>query len=248
MRLELALASRAAVAAGEILMGTHPAQSSVRSDDGRDLKLAADVEAERIILQSLRQASPYPILSEEAGADADFDSSVRRWVVDPLDGTLNFGRGIPLSCVSIGLCEGMNPVLGVVYDFHRDRLFSGAIGVGAFCNGEPIKVSSVSVRSKAVLCTGFPVGRSFDESSLGGFVGKIRDYKKVRLLGSAALSLAWVAAGYADAYHEEGIKFWDVAAGLAIVTAAGGKFRSKAQEAPWQADVFASNGLLDVPV
>ena len=117
----------------------------------------------------------------------------------------------------------MHSVLGVVYDFNRNEMFSGLIGQGAWLNGKPIKVSNTKKKSRAILCTGFPVSSDFSSKTLLRFVENIMEYKKIRLLGSAALSLAYVACGRADVYVENGIKLWDVAGGIALVEAAGGQ-------------------------
>lgn len=235
----LKLAEAAAREAGQLLRERPSSADAVRAEVGKDLKLEADLLAERHILRQLRAGTSFPVLSEEDGADAGFSTDREHWVVDPLDGTLNFGRHLPLTCVSVGLWKAEAPVLGVVYDFERDELFSGHVGQGAFCNGEPIRVSSVSSIAKAVLATGFPSGRRYDDAALMGFCRKVQAYKKVRLLGSAALSLAWLAAGRLDAYAEDDIWYWDVAAGLALVTAAGGHCRRSPGSSRFQFRVMA---------
>lgn len=244
---DLQLAHDCALAAGEVLRAEFGRGSAVKSELGKDIKLAADVLAEEIILTKLRAASPHPILSEEAGADAAFAGAGLRWVVDPLDGTFNFSRRLPLCCVSIGLCDGDRPVLGVIHDFMGGVTYSGLVGEGAWRNGEPMRVSAVSDPAKAALCTGFPAGSDFGRDSLLGFVTQAQTYKKVRLIGSAALSLAFVAAGHVEAYHEDDINFWDVAAGLALVVAAGGCYVTRPGRRRWQLETFAHNGLLEAP-
>jgi myo-inositol-1(or 4)-monophosphatase len=217
---ELDLARQAALGAGELLTRLRAGELAVDSDAGRDIKLAADRQAEAAILETLA-ASSYPVLAEESGASSP-QADGPRWIVDPLDGTVNFKRGLDLCCVSVALWEGDNPLLGVVYDFNRRELFSGLVGQGAWRNGEPIRVSAVTDPAKAVLGTGFPVNRDFASPGLSRFIERVQAFKKLRLLGSAALSLAWVACGRIDAYCEEDIMLWDVAAGLALVAAAGG--------------------------
>ena len=195
----------------------------VEQDLDRDVKIAADKKLESSIIEHLIKETRFPILSEETGAvKKSSNNSKYHWIIDPLDGSLNFSRGIPISCVSIALWEGMEPLLGVVYDFNRNETFSGIVGEGAWLNKKPITVSNITEKSKAVLCTGFPVSTDFSRESIFEFSEKIREFKKVRLLGSAALSLAYVACGRADIYFENDIKIWDVAAGLALVKAAGG--------------------------
>lgn len=192
----------------------------------RDVKLEGDIRLNRVIVRQLQEKSPYPVLSEEENSCKDIvHNKENMWIVDPLDGSLNFSRNIPLSCISIALWSGMQPLLGVIYDFNRKEMFTGIVTEGAWLNGIPVKTGDTIRNSEAILCTGFPVGADFAESSLLHFVKSIQSYKKVRLLGSAALSLAYVASGRADAYKENDIAIWDVAAGIAIVIAAGGTVR-----------------------
>jgi myo-inositol-1(or 4)-monophosphatase len=217
---EFELAKTAARNAGGHLAGLLRGQKTVLSSVGRDIKLQADRDAEAIILELLAQ-SEYPVLAEESGEHGAVGDSPF-WVVDPLDGTLNFSRGLPLNCVSIALCRGNEPLLGVVSDFNRDECYAGVVGEGAWLNDAPVTVSGVGECGKAILATGFPVNRDFGSASLTAFVAQVVRFKKVRLFGSAALSLAFVACGRVDAYAEDDIMFWDVAAGAALVKAAGG--------------------------
>jgi myo-inositol-1(or 4)-monophosphatase len=220
---ELKLATKTAKEAGcrlKEIKANHAVQ--VLDGCGRDLKIKADRESEAYILGSLKAATPYPILAEETGGPDSYDDSGPLWIVDPLDGTLNYSRGLPLFSVSIALWQGEHPALGVVYDIRHDELFSGVVGTGAWCNREPITVSAVEKTNQAILATGFPVNRDFDSAPLQRFIKQVQDFKKVRLLGSAALSLAYLACGRVDAYMEEDIMLWDVAAGMALVKAAGG--------------------------
>jgi myo-inositol-1(or 4)-monophosphatase len=189
----------------------------------RDVKIIADKQLEELIVSGLLEKANYPVLSEESGVFDDIgrdDGYI--WIVDPLDGSMNFSRGIPINCISIALWKGMQSVLGVIYDFNRNEMFSGLVGQGAWLNGKPINVSNTKKKSSAILCTGFPVSSDFSSRTLLRFVENIMEYKKIRLLGSAALSLSYVACGRADVYMENGIKIWDVAAGIAIAKAAGG--------------------------
>jgi myo-inositol-1(or 4)-monophosphatase len=196
----------------------------VKRDLRRDVKIEADRRLEALIVKELKKYSALPILSEESGWDAGKTGKLR-WIVDPLDGSLNFSRGIPINCISLALWEGNKPLLGVVYDFNRSELFTGLVGRGAWLNGRRIRSGGVAQKSKAILCTGFPSGTSYSDRELNGFLQAVKAYKKVRLLGSAALSLAYVACGRADAYREQDIKIWDVAGGLALVLAAGGRIK-----------------------
>jgi myo-inositol-1(or 4)-monophosphatase len=112
--------------------------------------------------------------------------------------------------------------LGAIFDFNRNEVFTGIVGAGAWLNGAPMRVSDTAQVGQAVLCTGFPVAMDYSAASLSRFVRLVQQYKKIRLLGSAALSLAYVAAGRVEAYFEQKIRPWDVAAGVAVVRAAGG--------------------------
>lgn len=191
----------------------------VANEVGHDVKSEADLGADAAIRSVLERAG-IPVLSEESG-----DRNLERdcWIVDPLDGTMNFTRSIPLYCVSIALWRGNRTVLGVVYDFNADQLYVGGPDIAATCNGVPIRVSGRRNPDESIIATGFPSGRSYAASDLADFVELVRRFRKVRLLGSAALSLTWVARGWVDAYLEEDIYLWDVAAGLAIVQGAGGE-------------------------
>ena len=246
LRHWLKLAERAARRAGDFLAELPRAEIEQASHFGRDVKLEADRAVEERILDVLLKESPFDVLAEESGMHRGEGSHPGlRWIVDPLDGSLNFLRGIPLCCVSVGLWREDEPVLGVVYDFNRDEIFTGVVGEGAERNEQGIQVSCVREPAQATLSTGFPAGSDFSAAALGRFVSQVQQYKKVRLLGSAALSLAYVAAGRVDAYREHDIKIWDVAAGLALVRAAGGETVVKSTAVLDAFDVYASNeGLI----
>ena len=220
-RQELELAERASRQAGAILRELRDKDKTVLSSVGKDIKLQADRDAEAGILELLA-GSAYPVLAEESGAHGIIGGADPYWVVDPLDGTLNFSRGVPMSCVSVALCEGARAVLGVIHDFNREECFSGIASEGAWLNGVPMTVSGIDDAARAVLATGFPTKRTYSTDSLNAFVEDVQRFKKIRMFGSAALSLAYVACGRVDAYAEDDIMLWDVAAGIAIVQGAGG--------------------------
>lgn len=224
----------AAYAAGRLLCEDR--DWHVNDDTGRDTKSSADEAAETLIRRFLSPIAP--VLGEEQGGK--FLENDPFWIIDPIDGTVNFHRGIPLGCISIALWD-KGPKMGVVYDFYRGELFYGVVGEGAFLNGMPSFVSKISHRHSAVIFTGFPISSNFDDNSINHYTNKVKDFKKVRLLGSAALSLAYVASGRGDYYEENSIKIWDTAAGMALVKAAGG-FVSYTSGIV--CDVVAHNGLL----
>ncbi len=214
-------------------------------DLNHDIKIKADKILETFILKRLTQETKYPILAEESGlSQGDVLGEGNYWIVDPLDGSLNFSRAIPLCCISIALWKNNQPVLGVIYDFNRQELFSALVGTGAWLNGKPIKVSATAEKTKAILTTGFPAGTDYSNQALKQFVDDVKEFKKVRLLGTAALSLAYVACGRADYYWEEGIKLWDVAAGLCLVKAAGGVYKISKIRDNYALDVKAANSKL----
>lgn len=240
MKDEFRLAIDAAKQAGHLLQKTQKSTLDVLSEEGRDIKLQADRDAEALILDILKD-SPYDALAEESGEHGLLAGDAPYWVIDPLDGTYNYSRKLPECCVSIALCQQEKPLLGVIYDFNRDELFSGIVGEGAWLNDQPMAVSAVSDPTKAAVCTGFPAHRDYSEESLNLFFQRARRYKKIRMLGSAALMLAYVACGRVDGYMEEDIMFWDVAAGVALVEAAGGVCRVEhSQRKKWARKVWCA--------
>ena len=218
---ELDLAVRAAAEAASFLQEEFTKDKLVLSEIGRDIKLQVDRDAEARILQILSE-SEYPVLAEESGEQGDLTSDSPCWIVDPLDGTMNYKHGLPLCCVSIALSQGNDPILGVIDDFNRNECLRGVVGEGAWMGEAPVRVSGTSDRSKAILATGFPTKGDFSAAALEQFVETAQRFKKVRMLGTAALMMAYVACGRVDAYAEDHIMFWDIAAGAALIRAAGG--------------------------
>ena len=127
------------------------------------------------------------------------------WILDPLDGSFNYLRGIPIYCISLGLWKGLEPVLGVIYDLTQNDIYHGIFGDGSYKNNNQIKVSKVNNFSDAVLCTGFPVNFSYSDEKIIEFTENVKKYKKIRLFGSAAISLSFLASGLVDAYSEKNI-------------------------------------------
>lgn len=233
--------SVANAAAARLAVGS---RRSVRRLEGREVKIAADGDLNTLILEQLSAASEWPILTEESGWTHAPEPRGLRWIVDPLDGSVNYSRGLPLCAISIALWRGAVPVLGVVVDPAREDVFQGIVGHGAWLNGEAIRTGAATRPETAILCTGFPVALDLSGDAAADFIGEVRRFRRVRLLGTAALSLAYVAAGRADAYLERQIKIWDVAAGLALVAAAGGRIRIVAGSAESTHTVLATNGRL----
>lgn len=210
----------AAEAAGNIL-AEGAGLRHINMQDAKDVKLKADIESEKLIRELLAPTG-FPIVGEEEGGDDTLpEGDQPYWVVDPLDGTYNYLRGVPVCGVSIGLMCGMEPLLGVIHDFNCGETLA-ALATGPLClNGEPIQPNWPNDLDHAVLLTGFPAGRDYSGPALSAFVRDIQRFKKIRMIGSAAMALAWVARGHADAYCEESIRIWDIAGGLALAKASG---------------------------
>ena len=239
----LNIAKDAIVLAGDHLSSGKKSSREVHASEGHDIKLAADQESEKIIIDYLTARSSFSILSEEKGLIKSDDSGYL-WIIDPVDGTMNYSREIPLCCVSIGLWKDDNPILGIVYDFNRGDFFSGIVGRGAWHNDHKIKVSEVQDKSKGILATGFPSKMDYSDENLLGFVKSVQGYKKVRLLGTATLSLIYVACGLIDAYFEKNIMLWDIAGAFPVILEAGGYVEKQKTSISYSFDVFASNGLI----
>ena len=218
---ELVLATTSAREAGTHLKDLFGKEQEVLHIDEHDIKLAADLQAEEIILKILDE-SGLPVLAEESGEHGKIRAAGPYWVVDPLDGTGNFSRGIPGCCVSIGLYSNQGPVLGVIFDFVLGEFFSGVLGQGASLNGAPMMTSSVTRPKSGILATGFPKNFRYSEAAAAAMFAQMKQFMKVRMIGSSALALAYVACGRFDAYAEDRSMFWDFAAGVALVEAAGG--------------------------
>jgi myo-inositol-1(or 4)-monophosphatase len=191
-----------------------------------DLVTDADTAAEAEILAVIRARHPSDaILAEESGATGQSSTTQlqNRWIIDPLDGTTNYAHGVPHFSVSIAYEVSGTLVVGVIYDPMRDELFAAVKGRGATLNAHPIQVSEVHGLKSALLATGFPYWLSErPEHLLSLFGAYVREAQAVRRFGSAALDLAWVAAGRYDGFFELGLKAWDLAAGVLIIEEAGG--------------------------
>lgn len=210
----------------------------------KEVKARADAVMESEILARLAPAG-LEILSEESGVIAGSVASDLRFIVDPLDGTFNYVRSLGPSAVSIGLWRGMEPVMGVIYRLDRRELSWGGPGLGAFTEGHPIRVSAIGDAARGVICTGFPARlNTEDEAAMSALWRGTTGLAKVRMIGSAAVSLLNVASGACEVYAEQKIMLWDVAAGLALVLGAGGEVHNAATDIPHAFDVRATNGRI----
>ena len=244
----LAAAVLAARAAGKLMRQNLRESKIVNETTSHDIKLELDVRCQKLIEKILAGAFPkIAVLGEEG--DTGNTGEELRWVVDPIDGTVNFAYGIPHACVSIALqkrVKGDNyqSVVGVVFDPFQDELWTAIRGGKAFLNGRAINVSKRGKLADAIVSIGFAKSKSNTERGLPYFAWLVRRVRKVRMLGSAALGLTYVASGRLDAYIERGVSLWDVAAGGLIIECAGGKFWTQPIPGKQKVRMLASNGLL----
>ncbi|HVJ38557.1 MAG TPA: inositol monophosphatase family protein [Stenotrophomonas sp.] len=188
-----------------------------------DYASEVDADAEKVIVKELRRAYPeYGIVGEEGGVQGN--SGRYMWVIDPLDGTSNYLRGFPHYCVSIALVENGEPLDAVIFDPLRNELFTASRGSGAVLNDRRIRVTDRKDLAGSMIHTGFPPReRARTSSQLKCVDSLLTQAEDIRRTGSAALDLAYVACGRADAYFEAGVKAWDIAAGVLLVREAGGR-------------------------
>lgn len=219
------VAVRAARAAGQIILRYMNRLDSldVVEKQRHDYVSEVDRLAEAEIIRELKRAFPRDAtLGEESGASG---RSRNVWVIDPLDGTHNYLRGVPHFCVSIGLLENAEPTLGVVYDPLRDELFTADRGNGAYLNDRRMRVGKREDLGGALLATGFPYRqRSHLDTQLEMTRVLLAEAEDIRRTGSAALDLAYVAAGRFDGFYEIGLKPWDMAAACVLIREAGGRY------------------------
>jgi len=211
-----------------------------------DIKLQLDVRSQQLITKKLMSAFPEISILGEEGVSGK-QNSEWRWVVDPIDGTVNFTYGIPHACVSIALQQKKGndyiSMAGLVYDPFTDELWTAIRGEISKLNGKPIRVSKRSELSQAIIAIGFAKKRASLMENLPVFNNLVRQVRKMRIMGAAALSLVWVAAGRFDAYVESGVMLWDVAAGALIIECAGGEFYHEMLK-DGGVRMIANNGLL----
>ena len=236
--------------AGSLLAKRYGRKIEITNKSELDLVTESDLASERLIVDRIRTYYPrHSILAEESGSSGPRDDDMQRewrWIIDPLDGTTNYAHGYPCFCVSIGLEHKGRMEMGVVYDPLRDEMFAAERGQGAALNGRRIHVSPAPNLASALLCTGFPYDVRERSEFARHFANFIMAAQGVRRDGSAALDLAYVAAGRFDGFWEEGLKPWDVAAGALLVEEAGGKVSNYAGRPLdiFSPPVLASNGAI----
>ncbi len=245
--LLLEAALHAATEAGRILEQGYGTTFDIASKEGRhNLVTEYDLASESCIINVLQSYTPTAaVLTEESGEHAG--SGEVTWVVDPLDGTVNFAHGIPIFCVSIAAVINGTIVAGVIHHPLQNETFTAVLGGGAFLNGEPLHVSKTPQIQDAILVTGFPYNVHENPRKCIDTFGRVLSLGiPIRRLGSAALDLAYVAAGRFDGYWEVELQPWDMAAGVLLVTEAGGTVTHYGRRAfsLGRDSILASNGRI----
>ncbi|HEX8373430.1 MAG TPA: inositol monophosphatase family protein [Chthoniobacterales bacterium] len=242
----LDIARSTALEAGASLRQHFGSVLNVNALEKHDIKLALDVETQELITERLLTAFPDHALYGEEGIAGNSDSEFQ-WIVDPIDGTVNYFYGVPHFCVSIALRQKQTILVGVIYDPMRDELWAVERGSEATLNGKKITVSTRSALSEAILSVGFSKTGTTINAGLPVLEKMVHRARKCRLMGSAALDMAYISCGRLDAYIEQGISLWDVAAGILLIEAAGGKVEMHPREDnPNKYSIVASNGVLDI--
>ncbi len=223
LKSALAVAVKAARAAGKLMYANWHKPKRVNAAEAHDIKLELDVRCQALIEKTLRAAYPeIPLLGEE-GISGDVNAEYR-WVVDPIDGTVNYFFGMPHAAVSIALQHREKSVVGVIYDPFTDEIWTTIKGEPTRLNGRIVRVSNRAKLGDAMIAIGFSKNKQNLKVSLPYVNRLARQVKKIRIMGSAALELVYVASGRLDAYIERTINLWDVAAGSLLVENAGGEF------------------------
>ena len=220
--------------------------SRIRKKAAAEIVTEADTESEEMILSTIRAEFPnHAVLSEECGLIAG--ASEYKWIVDPLDGTVNFAHQVPLFSISIALAVRDTIVVGIILDPVNDELYSAVSGQGAQLNGEPIQVSTIRTVADSLLVTGFPYNvREIYDSAMARYGSCLKASQGMRRLGSAALDLCYVACGRFEGFWEQSLKPWDSAAGTLMVVEAGGRVTTFSDR-PYtveHAEILATNGLI----
>jgi len=218
--------------------------SRVRKKAAEEIVTEADTESEKEIISDIRSNFPeHGILSEECGLKAG--TSDYKWIIDPLDGTVNFAHQVPVFCISIALAFQDDIVLGIVFNPLNGEFFSAIKGQGSRLNGQSIQVSSISTLADSLLVTGFAydVNETF-EPVIARYGNCLRAAQGMRRMGSAALDLCYVACGRFEGYWEQNIKPWDTAAGSLIAAEAGGTVSTFSNQpyTPDKIEILATNG------
>jgi myo-inositol-1(or 4)-monophosphatase len=244
----LELAVSAAKAAGQITLDFFQKKFEIEFKDEMSNNIVTEVDkkAEKCIIDMIKSKYPdHSILAEESGETSS--ESNYKWIIDPLDGTVNYAHGVPVYSVSIAAEKDGEVIAGVVYDPTRNDMFTAVKDGGAYLNGTKISVSSHTELYKSLLVTGFPYNvRENPGNCVGHFVNFLYESRAIRRFGSAALDCCWVACGRFDGFYEVALKPWDVAAGALLVTEAGGKVTNFFTESysVYEKSLLATNGKI----
>jgi len=246
MKHYLNAAENAARAAGKLLRANFQQRQRVNVVAAHDIKLEIDVQAQELISNLLLEEFPAHALYGEEGIVGD-QSSDHQWIVDPLDGTVNYFYGIPHFCISIALRVRGEIIVGVIYDPIRNEMWAGQKGDVSKLNGSRIHVSDRTELAETVISIGLAKTGETINTNFPLLQHMIHRVRKCRVLGSAALDMAYVACGRFDAYIETGISLWDIAAGWLLVENAGGTVDLRPRENMTDKySIVASNGLIDL--
>ncbi len=252
----LTVATAAVHAAGRSARAQPERRTEYLQTFTHDVKLALDVESQGVAENVIRTAFPtHDFLGEEDASLGRTQAEVPpsednvQWIIDPIDGTVNFSHGMPFWCCSIAARIGTRMVAGAVYAPDLDELYTATIDGPALCNGKPIHVSATPTLDRAIVMTGMDKSPAPDTPPYAIFTAIAENTQKARIIGSAALDLCWLAAGRADGYFERGIYIWDIAAAGLIVERAGGSGRIVAQmDEPYRMAFAAANPHLIAPL
>ena len=242
----LEVAIDAARQAGRLLLDLRGSRLNIEKKGKVDLVTDADRRSEDLIRKIISENFPDHQFIAEEGTESKSDSEYR-WLVDPLDGTTNYTHGFPIWCVSIALLKRGDITAGCIYNPSLDECFTAETGWGAYLNADKISVSGTEKLDDALLATGFPYDiRETDDDNLREFTAFYKQAQAVRRAGAAALDLAYVACGRFDGFWEFKLSPWDIAAGILMVTEAGGRATSYSGDRYdiYKGELLASNGLI----
>lgn len=246
MQKFLQTAREAALAAGGLLRANFGKELRVDVNEKHDIKLELDRRSQALIESLLLEHYADHGIYGEEGIRGDTESPYQ-WIIDPIDGTVNFFYGIPQFAISIALRKEQEILVGVIYDPMRDELWEVEKGAQPQLNGRPISVSKRDSLSEAVVSVGVSKSLESIDRGMPMFEKMVRSAKKCRMMGSAALDISYVACGRMDAYVENQISLWDIAAGILLVEAAGGKVELTPHPTlPEKYSIVASNGRISL--
>jgi len=244
----LATATEAAHAAGELIQTNFGSELTVNEMQRHDIKLELDVRSQKLITEMILAKFPEHAILGEEGGDTGGDGPIE-WIVDPIDGTVNYFFGIPHFCVSIAARERDTKklLIGVIFDPMQKETFTVTAGGTTLLNGKPVKCSSRAEMREAVVTVGFSKSKEALDLGFERYKRIAYEVRKTRMLGSAALAMAYIACGRLDAYVEEQISLWDIAAGQLMVECGGGKVETKPSTTkPGTMFICATNGKLGI--